>query len=92
MRVRLYATLRPLVGGKHADVPAAPGETVRTVLERLIDQHSALAGELLTADRSALLPHVQVFISGESIRHLQGLETALGEGAELAVFPPVAGG
>ncbi|MDF2628974.1 MAG: molybdopterin converting factor small subunit [Symbiobacteriaceae bacterium] len=92
MRIRLFATLRPLVGGKHAEVPALPGETVRTVLDRLIAQHPRLAGEVLTPDGSALLPHVQVFIGGESIRHKQGLDTVLEQADDMAVFPPVAGG
>jgi sulfur-carrier protein len=92
MKIRLFATLRPLAGGKHADVPAEPGDTVRTVLHRLIEQHPALTGEVLTPDGQALLPHVQVFIGGESIRHKQGLDTVLHQVDDMAVFPPVAGG
>ncbi|HYF94198.1 MAG TPA: ubiquitin-like small modifier protein 1 [Symbiobacteriaceae bacterium] len=92
MKIRLYATLRPLAGGKHAEVPAEPGTTVRTVLERLIELHPALAGELLTADGRALLAHVQIFVGGQSVRHLQGLDTELDGAADLAIFPPVAGG
>lgn len=92
MLIRLYATLRPLAGGKHAEVPAAPGETVRTVLERLLALHPGLAGELLTPDGQALLPHVQIFIAGESIRHMQGLDTELDGATQMAIFPPVAGG
>lgn len=92
MRIRLFATLRPLAGGKHAEVPAEPGETVRTVLRRLIEQHPALAGEVLTPDGQELLPHVQVFIGGESIRHKQGLDTVLEQADDMALFPPVAGG
>ena len=92
MRIRLYATLRPLAGGKHADVPVEAGETVRTALIRLVNLYPGLEGEILTEDRQSLLPHVQVFISGESVRHLQGLETRLEETADMAIFPPVAGG
>ncbi|HWI60609.1 MAG TPA: ubiquitin-like small modifier protein 1 [Symbiobacteriaceae bacterium] len=92
MRIRLYATLRPLAGGKHADVPVAPGETVRTALTRLIALYPGLEGEILTKDQQSLLPHVQVFIGGESVRHMQGLETVLEEAADMAIFPPVAGG
>lgn len=92
MRIRLYATLRPLAGGKHVEVDAEPGESVGAILRRLVDLHPALAGQILTAHGAALLPHVQVFFEGQSIRHMQGLATVLAKTGELAVFPPVAGG
>lgn len=92
MMIRLYATLRPLAGGKHVDLPAEEGEPVGEVLRRLMAQYPGLDGQLLTPDAQALLPHVQVFIAGRSIRDLQGLETLIPPGSDLAVFPPVAGG
>lgn len=92
MMIRLYATFRPLVGGKYVELPAAEGEPVGNVLRRLVAQYPGLAGQLLTADGQALLPHVQVFLSGRSIRDMQGLETPLPAEPDMAVFPPVAGG
>lgn len=92
MRIRLFATLRPLAGGKHVEVPAVPGDTVGAVLGRLVDLHPTLEGEVLTADRQALLPHVQVFIQGRSVRDMAGLQTVLEQAEDMAVFPPVAGG
>lgn len=92
MLIRLYATLRPLVGGKYVELPAEEGEPVGVILRRLVAEYPGLEGNLLTPDGQALLPHVQVFIAGRSVRDLQGLETQLPPGADLAVFPPVAGG
>lgn len=92
MRVRLFATLRSLVGDRQVELEVRSGETVRTILERLADAYPRLEGELLTPDRRELLPHVQVFIGGHSIRHMQGLETVLESPVDMAVFPPVAGG
>lgn len=92
MNIRLFATLRPLVGGKHVSLPIAEGETVGSVLRRLIAAYPALEGELLTPDGDGLLPHVQVFLAGRSVRDLKGLQTPLPENADLAIFPPVAGG
>jgi sulfur-carrier protein len=92
MMVRFYATLRPLVGGKHIELDVAPGETVGGVLARLVDRYPALEGELLTPDRQTLLAYVQVFVSGLSIRDLEGLATVLHNPKDMAVFPPVAGG
>lgn len=92
MMIRLFATLRPLAGGKYAEVPAEEGEPIGEVLRRLVAQYPRLEGEVLTPDGQALLPHVQVFIAGRSIRDLKGLETRLPANADIAVFPPVAGG
>lgn len=92
MVIRLYATLRPLVGGKYVDLPAEEGEPVGEVLRRLVAQYPGLQEQLLTPDGQALLPHVQVFIAGRSIRDLQGLQTPLPAEPNMAVFPPVAGG
>jgi sulfur-carrier protein len=92
MRIRLFATLRHLAGGKHVEVPAEPGETVGAVLNRLVDSCPRLEGEVLSADRGALLPHVQVFVAGRSVRDLEGLATVLTDVSDMAVFPPVAGG
>ncbi|HYG57839.1 MAG TPA: ubiquitin-like small modifier protein 1 [Symbiobacteriaceae bacterium] len=92
MVIRLYATLRPLAGGKHVDLPAEPGETVNTILGRLLDLHPRLEGEILTPDRQSILPYVQVFVAGRSVRDLQGLATVLENPTDMAIFPPVAGG
>lgn len=92
MNIRLYATLRPLAGGKHVSIPVAEGETVGSVLRRLIEAYPLLDGQLLVPDGTALLPHVQVFLSGRSVRDLKGLDTPLSEDSDVAIFPPVAGG
>lgn len=92
MNIRFYATLRPLVGGKHVSLPIAEGEPVGSVLRRLVIAYPRLEGELLTADGEQLLLHVQVFLAGRSVRDLQGMATPLPADADLAVFPPVAGG
>jgi len=93
MNIRLYATLRPLVGGaRSVTVPADDGESAGAVLSRLIEQYPALTGEILASAGSRLLPHVQVFVAGRSIRDLQGLATFLKGTDELVIFPPVAGG
>lgn len=35
MRVKIFATLRPLVGAKEVEVDVKAGDTVRSVLEKL---------------------------------------------------------
>lgn len=92
MNIRLYATLQPLVGGRSVSIASEEGDTVGSLLLRLIEAYPRLDGHLLTPDGAALLPHVQVFLSGRSVRDLQGLNTPVSESANIAIFPPVAGG
>lgn len=92
MEIRFFATLRPLVGGKAVSVPVAGGEPIGAVLRRLEALYPALQGEVLNRDGTALMPHVQVYIGGRSVRDLQGLETRVQGTESVAVFPPVAGG
>lgn len=35
---------------------------------------------------------INIFVDGEDIRFLQGLETPVGEGSELSIIPAIAGG
>lgn len=92
MRVRIYATLRPLVGGKAVDIPTPPGTTVRDLIDALVTTYPALRPELLEPDGS-LFRHVHVFINGRDAPFLpDGLATVLKESDTCDVFPPVAGG
>jgi molybdopterin synthase sulfur carrier subunit len=91
MKVRVYATLRQSVGAKEVEVGGGAGDTVRDVLTRLLLAHPGLEERILDRD-SHVRPAVSVFVRGRNIKLLDGLETVLEEGDDLALFPPVAGG
>ena len=38
------------------------------------------------------LPNYSVYVAGEDIRYLEGLDTPVGEGGEVQILPAVAGG
>ena len=67
------------------------GATVGEALEALYAEHGELRGRLAD-DGGGLRRFVNVFVGGEDIRFLDGLETPLGEGAEVTILPAVAGG
>ncbi|MFO7173301.1 MAG: ubiquitin-like small modifier protein 1 [Bacillota bacterium] len=93
MRVLLYATLRAAAGTREAEVAAQPGETVGTVLHRLVAQYPALRDEIFDDPEGTVLkPYVAVYLDGRNILHLQGLATPVTGTEEVALFPPVAGG
>jgi len=91
MRVRIFATLRQLVGAKEAEVEVEAGDTVRNVLAKLTAAYPALGEHVLDNDGN-LQSSMNVLINGRSIRFLDGLDTAIQEGDQLALFPPVGGG
>jgi molybdopterin synthase sulfur carrier subunit len=91
MEVRLFATLRPIVGGPSVQLDAGPGDSVRSLLDELIATWPDLKRELFDAE-GQLHNNIHVFINGRDVRYLDGLDMAIPEGAQIRIFPPVGGG
>jgi molybdopterin synthase sulfur carrier subunit len=87
--VKLPTQLRDAAGGEGAvDVD---GATVGEALGALYERHGELR-QRMADDTGALRRFVNVYLAGEDIRFLDGLETPVPDGAELTVLPAVAGG
>jgi sulfur-carrier protein len=67
------------------------GETVQEVLDGLYERFGELR-ERICDDDGSLRRFVNVYVSGEDIRFLDGLQTPVSDGAELTILPAVAGG
>ena len=91
MRVKIFATLRPLVGAKEVEVDVKAGDTVRSVLEKLTTEYPALRKRVLDDDGN-LQSSITVLVNGRSIKFLAGLNSTIQDGDQLALFPPVGGG
>jgi cysteine synthase B len=87
--VRIPPTLRPETGG--AREVEAQGETVRALLEDLVLRYPSLRGQLLDGDGD-IAPFVNVYLEGEDVRTLDGLDTAVGDDATVILLPAMAGG
>ena len=85
--VRIPPTLRTEVGG--ARQVEATGESVREVIDDLVERHPALGPQIL-AD-GGIAPFVNVYLGGEDVRTLDGLETRV-NGASVILLPAMAGG
>ena len=91
MKVKLYATLRPIVGGRRSvEVEAGPGDTVRDVLNELLQKWPELSQELM--QDGEISPRIHIFLNGREVRYGEGLDMILPENADLRIFPPVGGG
>ncbi len=61
------------------------------MLEALYAEHGELRERISDAD-GGLRRFVNVYLRGEDIRFLDGLDTEVGEGDEVTILPAVAGG
>lgn len=92
VRVRFYATFRPIVGGKHAEVSVQAGATLGDLLEAILARWPALREHLVRPD-GGLSKRANLFVDGRAVRFLpDGLDTPLDPEAEIDCFPAVAGG
>lgn len=91
MQIRLYATLRQVVGKAAVEVPRAEGDTLGTLLARLVELHPDLGPELLNGD-GQLHSHMHLLLNGRDVRFLDGLDTPVQASDQMWIFPPVGGG
>ena len=87
-KVRIPPTLREVTGGER-ELPAE-GDTVRELLEDLMSRFPALRTQLV--EDGDLAAFVNVYVEGEDVRTLDGLETDIRPGATVILLPAMAGG
>jgi MoaD family protein len=66
------------------------GSTVGEVLDALYERYSELRSRI--AEDGGLRRFVNVYVDGEDIRFLDGLDTEVKDGDEVTILPAVAGG
>ncbi len=87
--VKIPPQLRSVTGGAGAE--EVDGSTVGEVLSALYDRHGELRDRVADGD-GGLRRFVNVYLDGEDVRFLDGMDTAVPDGAELQILPAVAGG
>ena len=88
VRVKIPTQLREATGGE--STASVDGGTVGEVLDALYSQYGELRSRI--AEDGGLRRFVNVFVDGEDIRFLQGLDTPVRDGDEVTILPAVAGG
>ena len=87
--VFIPAVLRANVGGvKSLELD---GESVRAVVDALVSKHPSLGSQLLTDDGD-LNRFVNVYLNGQDVRYLAGLDTPVAPADEVRLLPAMAGG
>ncbi|MCC6179892.1 MAG: MoaD family protein [Chloroflexi bacterium] len=89
IRVRIPAALRSVTGGE-TEVSVG-GASVDQALGELEQRFPGIR-QRLRDDEGALRRFVNLYVNGEDVRFLQGLQTNLKAGDEVSIIPAVAGG
>ena len=87
-KIRIPPTLREQAGGQRE--VAAEGDTVRDLLEDLMGRFPGLRTQLV--EDGDIAPFVNVYVEGEDVRTLEGLETEVAPGSTVILLPAMAGG
>lgn len=88
--VKLPTQLRDAAGGRAA-ATVDGGATIGEVLDGLYAAHGELRERISDGD-GGLRRFVNIYLGGEDIRFLDGLETSVKDGDEVTILPAVAGG
>ncbi len=87
--VYIPSVLRSSVGG--AKSLELSGNSIKAVVDALIVRHPSLASQLLTDDGD-LNRFVNVYVNGQDVRYLAGLDTPVAPADEVRLLPAMAGG
>ncbi len=87
IRVKLFANFREIAKTGELEVE---GATVRDVIYIICRQFQGMRDILFKNDH--LQPYVHIFLNTRDIHELDGMDTSLVSGDEIAIFPPVSGG
>jgi sulfur-carrier protein len=87
--VKIPTQLRSVTGGD-AETSVEEASTVGEVLDGLYERYEGLRDRI--AEDGDLRRFVNVYVGGEDIRFLDGLDTAVEDGDEVTILPAVAGG
>lgn len=88
VNVKIPTQLREATGGEAQ--ASVEGATVGEVLDSLYERYRELRSRI--AEDGGLRRFVNVYVDGEDIRFLEGLETPVRDGDEVTILPAVAGG
>jgi MoaD family protein len=87
--VKIPTQLRAVTAGE-AEAGVEDAATVGEVLDGLYERYEGLRDRI--AEGGDLRRFVNVYVEGEDIRFLDGLDTTVEDGDEVTILPAVAGG
>lgn len=92
VQIQFFSLLRILLKQERIDLPAVEGETVAHLLQRLQKQLSTPFLQKLLKEDGSMHAGTIILVNRHNIHHLEMLQTPVGDGDVVAMFPPGAGG
>ena len=89
VQVRIPTPLRRLTNQE--STVQADGSDLSAVIDSLDTSYPGIKARLCD-EGGELRPFVNIFVNGEDVRYLDGLNSAISDGDELSIVPAVAGG
>lgn len=89
VRVRIPTPLRRFTGG--AEEVNIAGTTVAAIIENLEEKCPGIK-ERLCDEQGKVRRFVNLYLNGDDIRFLSGVETPVKDGDEISIVPAIAGG
>jgi sulfur-carrier protein len=90
VHIKAFANFRDILG-KDMDVEVKDCSTIKDLLDDLISSRRRLKSALFD-ESGQIKEYVILMKNRKNINSLDGLQTMLSEGDEVAILPPVAGG
>ncbi|HUF27292.1 MAG TPA: MoaD/ThiS family protein [Gemmatimonadaceae bacterium] len=87
----LPGALQPYAGGSTEVVIDRSCATLAEAISALAERSPGVVDRMID-ELGAVRPHVNIFVDGESIRFLAGLDTPVTERSTIVVVPAVSGG
>ena len=87
--VRIPTPLRRVTNGE--EKVTVEGSNLNEIIGSLDDQYPGIKARICN-DQGDLRNFVNVYVNGEDVRFLEGLQTATKTGDEISIVPAVAGG
>ena len=92
IHIQFYSLLRLLLQREKLDLQAGTNETIGQLLQRMQKQLSTPFLHKLLDDQGRMHAGTIIMVNRRNVLHLEGLDTPVNDGDQVAFFPPGAGG
>jgi molybdopterin synthase sulfur carrier subunit len=93
VKVHTILNLKKILGRGDIDLTMKKGSTVKDVLITMVETHGEPLSAQLFGTGGDLFPYIRLMVNGRDIAFLENkMETALQDGDEILILPPVGGG
>ena len=92
IKIIIPSPLRNLSNGERSvNIELDENSTILDSINKLDDIYSGISAKIIDENNS-LHNFVNIFMDGEDVRYIQGVDTKLIPGSEISIVPAVAGG